>query len=205
MLEQEVQMGNTARRRLIESALFLVFEQAEKYFSDDLDFLDRIQEGNMGLTIAGGKFDPKRGTRFTTFAWFWVRQAIERAVGNSGSGGIKIPDYLQSKSRRIKAEVASLLQSTGDEPSLGEICKNTGMSPEEIRKILATKITVISLESRDEGIWEEEASEVFFSRRDQKGRLRRLSKEGLLAKPQEEKFARFLTSVWVKGRQEFFL
>ncbi len=108
MLAQHLGEGNRAKNQIVVANLRLVVSVAKKYQNKGLDFLDLVQEGNTSLIIAAERFKPKKGCRFSTFAHWWIRQAIVRAIQNN-SKTIRLPCYIHEKVQKIKKIVTRQL------------------------------------------------------------------------------------------------
>ncbi len=133
-----------ARHRLIEKNLRLVISVAKKYRGYGLPFEDLIQEGNVGLMKAVEKFDPDRGFRFSTYATWWIRQAIQRAVADKGRT-IRVPVHMAEKVRKVRRVTDELTRGRGGEPVPEEIAVVLGWKPEEVREALGAISEVTSL------------------------------------------------------------
>jgi RNA polymerase primary sigma factor len=134
-LAMRVQMGyKKAKDRLIRSNLRLVVSIAKKYYTKDMDLLDLIQEGNTGLIRAVEKFDNRRGFKFSTYATWWIRQAIARAIANQDRN-IRLPVHMIEKVNRMVGAEWKLLQETGREPHDDELAIKLGIEPHEVREM----------------------------------------------------------------------
>ena len=146
-LARAAQAGNEdARRRLSEANLRLVVSVAKRYAGRGLPFLDLIQEGNLGLMKAAEKFEPDRGFKFSTYATWWIRQSITRAIADQGRT-IRIPVHLVESINRVKKTAGELLRRTGREPTAEEIAAQLDMEPARVRELIQLAQDPISLET----------------------------------------------------------
>jgi RNA polymerase sigma factor (sigma-70 family) len=146
-LAQRAQAGDeTAKQRLIESNLRLVVQIARRYINRGLPLSDLIEEGNLGLLRAVDKFEPDRGTRFATYATWWIRQAVTRALANQART-IRLPVHVEILLGRYKREHQRLSQALGRAPTVGELAQAMGTSETQIEELEELRLQPLSLDT----------------------------------------------------------
>ena len=156
-LARRIEQGDLeAKERMINSNLRLVVSIAKRYQGHDMGLPDLIQEGTFGLIRAAEKFDHRKGYKFSTYATFWIRQAIQRGLASKALT-IRIPVHIGQRERRIGRARRDLSVRLGRDPSMDEVAAEAGLTPDEVREVLDAPRAVTSLERP---VGEEEGSEL---------------------------------------------
>jgi RNA polymerase sigma factor (sigma-70 family) len=143
-LQATIREADEARRRFIQSNLRLVVSIAKRYQTPSMSLLDLIQEGNLGLMRAVEKFDHRKGFKFSTYATWWIRQAIGRGIADKGRT-IRLPSHLMDTLATLSRSSSGLLKSLGREPTAAELSEDTGIALDKVEAALRAAPDLVSL------------------------------------------------------------